>query len=69
MPQSEQTDYLMQCVPKDDDWWFFTQLMYDKINSLPDKPEEVIIKMKAHEAQLLKAVDFELTASAKCTMV
>jgi hypothetical protein len=42
----------MQDIPKDNDWRVFTQLMYDKIDTLADKREEVITKMKAHEAQL-----------------
>jgi hypothetical protein len=33
---------------------FSTQLMYDKINTLADKPEEVIVKMKTHETRLQK---------------
>jgi len=62
MPKSEHTYYLMKGVPKDDDWRFFTQLMYDKIDTLADKPEEVIVKMKAHEARLQKDDDSEAAA-------
>jgi len=62
MPKSEHTYYLMKGVPKDDDWRFFTQLMYDKIDTLADKPEEVIVKMKAHEARLQKDDDSEVAA-------
>jgi hypothetical protein len=50
MPKSEHTYYFMKGLPKDDSWRFFAQLMYDKIDTLADKPE-VIMKMKAHEAQ------------------
>jgi hypothetical protein len=51
MPKSEQTYFLMKGIPKDDDWMFFTQLMYDKIDTLADKPEEMVPKMTAHEAR------------------
>jgi hypothetical protein len=47
----------MQVVPKDDDWTFFTHLMYDKIDTLADKPEEDIVKLKAHEGWLQKEDD------------
>jgi len=33
--------------------------MYDKIDTLADTPEEVVIKMKAHEARLQKEDDSE----------
>jgi len=59
MPKSEQTYYLMKGVLKDDDWRFFTQLMYDKINTLPNKPEKIVIKMKAHEVWQQHEVDLE----------
>jgi len=62
MPKSEHSYYLMQGIPKDDDWRFFTQLMYDKIDTLADKPEEVIVKMKAHDARLQKDDDSEAVA-------
>ena len=52
----------MKGVPKDDDWRFFTQLMYDKIDTLADKPEEIVTKMKAHEARLQKDDDLEVAA-------
>jgi len=52
MPKSEYTSYLIKGVPKNNDWMFFTQLMYDKINSLADEPEEVIMKTKTHQLQL-----------------
>jgi hypothetical protein len=59
MPKSEHTYYLMKGVPKDDDWRFFTQLMYDKIDTLAAKPEEIVKKMKAHEARHQQEVDLE----------
>jgi len=59
MPKSEHSYYLMKGIPKDDDWRFFTKLMYDKIDTLADKPEEVIMKMKAHEARQQQEVDLE----------
>jgi hypothetical protein len=36
MPKSEHAYYLMTGVPKDYDWRFFTQLLYDKIDTLAD---------------------------------
>jgi hypothetical protein len=65
MPKSEHSYYLMQGVPKDDDWRFFTQLMYDKIDTLADKPEEIVTKMKAHEARLQKDDDSEAAMFSK----
>jgi hypothetical protein len=62
MPKSEHSYYLMQGVPKDDDWRFFTQLMYDRIDTLADKPEEIVTKMKAHEARFQKDDDSEVAA-------
>jgi len=62
MPKSEHTYSLMKGVPKDDDWRFFTQLMYDKIDTLADKPEEVIVKMKAYKARLQKDDDLDAVA-------
>jgi len=59
MLRSEHTYYLMKGVPKDDDWRFFTQLMYDKIDTLADKPEAIVTKMKAHEARHQQEVDLE----------
>jgi hypothetical protein len=52
MPKSEHTYYAMTGVPNDDIWRLFTQLIYNRIDKLADKPEEVIMKMKAHEARL-----------------
>jgi len=62
MPKSKHTYYLMKGVLKDDDWRFFTQLIYNKIDTLANKPEEVIVKMKAHKAQLQKHNDPEVAA-------
>jgi hypothetical protein len=52
----------MKGVPKDDCLIFFTQLMYNKINILADKPEELILMMKATEARLQHDDDSELAA-------
>jgi len=71
MPKSEHSYYLMQGIPKDDDWRFFTQLMYDKIDTLADIPEKIVIKMKAHGARHQQEVDLEsieLLALAKTRM-
>jgi len=62
MPKSEHSYYLMQGIPKNDDWRFFTQLMYDKIDTLADKQEEIVSKMKADEARLQKDNDSEVAA-------
>jgi len=71
MPKSEHTYYLMKGVLKDDDWRFFTQLMYDKIDTLADKPEEIVMKMKAHEERQQQEIhleSIELLALAKMQM-
>jgi len=49
----------MKGIPKDDARRIFTQLMYDKIDSLANKPEEVIVKMTAHNAQQQQEVSWE----------
>ena len=59
MLKSEHSYYLMQGIPKDDDWRFFTQLMYDKIDTLADKPEEIVMNLKAHKARHQQEVDLE----------
>jgi len=59
MPKSEHTYHLMKGVPKNDDWRFFTQLTYDKIDTLADKQEEIVTKMKAHEERHQQEVDFK----------
>jgi hypothetical protein len=60
MPNSEHSYYLMQSIRKDDDWEFFTQVMYDKFDTMADKPEEIVTKMKAHKARLQKDDDSEV---------
>jgi len=62
MPKSEHSYYLLQGIAKDDDWRFFTQLMYDKIDTMANKPEEIVTKMKAHEARLQQEDDSEVAA-------
>ena len=62
MPKSKHSYYLMQGIPRDDDWRFFTQLMYDKIDTLADKPEEIVTRMKAHQTRLQKDDDSEVAA-------
>jgi hypothetical protein len=51
MPMSEHSYYLILGIPKDDDWKVVPQLMYNKIATMADKPEEVSVKVKAHEAR------------------
>jgi hypothetical protein len=58
----------MTGVPKDDDWRFCIQLMYDTIDTLADKPEWIVVKMEAQEARHQHEVDLdsiELLALAK----
>jgi hypothetical protein len=62
MPKSKHSYYLMQGIPKNDDWRFFTQLMYDKIDTLADKLEEIVTKTKSHEARLPKDDHSEVAA-------
>jgi hypothetical protein len=62
MPKSEHSYYLMQGIPKDDDWRFFTQLRYNKIDTMADKPEEIVTRMKAHEGRLQNDDDSEVAA-------
>ena len=50
MLKSDHTYYLRKGVPKDDDQRFSTQLLYDKIDTLADKPQEIVTKMKSHDA-------------------
>jgi hypothetical protein len=52
MPKSEHSYHLMQGIPKDNDWRVFTQLMYDKINTLDDTVGKIFTRMKAHELLL-----------------
>jgi hypothetical protein len=68
MPKSDHTYSLMKGVLQDDDWRLFTQLMYDKIDTLADKPEEIVTKMIAHEARQQQEVglkSLKLLALAK----
>jgi hypothetical protein len=68
MPRSEHIYFLLKGIPNEDDWRFFTQLMYDKIDTLANKPKEIVTKMKAHEARHQHEVDLEsieLLAQAK----
>ena len=60
MPKIEQTNYLMQGAPRDNDWRYFTELIYDKMDTLADKPEEVIMFMKPYEVRLQKKDDSEV---------
>jgi hypothetical protein len=62
MPKSEHPYYLMKGIPKDDDWRFFTQLVNDKIDTLADKPQEVVVKMKGNEARLQRDDESEAAA-------
>jgi hypothetical protein len=59
MPKSEHIYYLTKGVLNDDDWRFFTQMMYDKIDTLADKLEEIVTKIKAHEARPQQEVNLE----------
>jgi len=52
----------MQGIRKDDDWRFFTQLMYDKTDTMADKPEGIVTEITAHEARLQKDDDSEVAA-------
>jgi hypothetical protein len=59
MPKTEHSYSLMQGIPKNDDWRFLTQLMYDKRDTLADKPDKIVTKMKARHARYQPEVDFE----------
>jgi hypothetical protein len=59
MPKSEHSYYLVQGIPKDDDWRFVTQLMYDKIDTLANEPAEIVMKMIAHQAWQHHEVNLE----------
>jgi hypothetical protein len=68
MPNSEHTYYLMKGVSMDEHWRGFTQLMYDTIDTLTNKPEEIVTKMKASEVRHQLEVNresIELLALAK----
>jgi len=62
MPKSEHSYYMMQGIGKDDDWRVFTELIYDQIDTLANKLEEIVTKMKAHEARLQKDDNLEVAA-------
>lgn len=47
-PKNELTCYMIKAISKDDDWRVFTELMYDKRDSLANKPEKAIMMMKSH---------------------
>jgi len=51
MPKSKSRYYLMQVISKDDGWRVFTKLINDKINTMANKPEEIVMMMKPDEAQ------------------
>jgi hypothetical protein len=57
MPNCEHSYFLIQGILKDDDWRFFTQVMYDKIYNLADKPVQDVTQMIAHEMQFQKDSD------------
>jgi hypothetical protein len=59
MPKSNHTYYLTKGVPTDDDWTFFTHLMYHKIDTLGDKLEAIVTTMKAHRARHQQEVNLE----------
>jgi hypothetical protein len=67
IPKSEHSNYLMQGIPKDNDPRIFTQLMYDKINTLADKLEEIVTKMMAHKARL--QTNDDLLVAARFSMM
>jgi len=52
----------MKSVPKNDDWMHSTQLMYDKIDIMADKPKAVMVNMTAYKACLQKHDDSEVAA-------
>jgi len=62
MTNSQHAYYQMKGIPKDDDWRVFTQLMYNKIDTLADKPEQFIEKMNVQEARLQKEANLEEAA-------
>ena len=50
MPKSEHTCDLMKFVLKDDNSMIFIHLIYNKIDTMANTPEKVIVKMNVHEA-------------------
>lgn len=61
-PISEQFQYLMMSLLKDDDWRVFTEMMYDMIDTLANIPKEVVAKMNAHKVQFQKEDNSEVIA-------
>jgi hypothetical protein len=62
MPNSEESCYVMHGIPNNHDLRYFTQLIYDKIDTMVDKPQEIVTKMKAHNMQLPQEDYLELAA-------
>jgi hypothetical protein len=62
MLKREHSYFLMHGIPKDDHWRFFHQLMYHKIDTMSDEPEEGSVKMNAQKAQILKDNNSEVAA-------
>jgi len=62
MPKSKHTYYLIKGIPKDDDWRFMTQLMYDKSDTRPANPDEIVMMMRVHAAQLQQDDDSVVAA-------
>jgi len=62
MQTSEHSFYLMQGILKDDDWRVFSQLMYDQIDTLADKLEEIVMKMRPHKVRLQQEDDSGVAA-------
>lgn len=52
IPNANYSYYLIFGIWKLDNWRFFTQIMYYKIDTMGDKVDFLVTKMKAHEAQL-----------------
>jgi hypothetical protein len=62
MPKCEHSYYVIRGIPKDDHWRDFTQLMYNEIDTLAGKPQQIVTKMKAHKAQFQKEDDSDVAA-------
>ena len=52
--KSDYPNYLMTGVPIGDDWRCFTQLIYDKSDTLAGSPVQLIVKLTAYNVWLLK---------------
>jgi len=48
MPKYNNTYNWMQGIPNEDFWRIVTQLIYDTMDTQANKPEEIVMKMKAH---------------------